>query len=91
MRLIYPENLEDIVLGAAVLGGGGGSDPYVAKLMGIDALRTCGPVQGGGFGDDRSTNRDGREVAERHGGRRPIADEKGNASIIDAMNNRWTD
>ena len=45
MRLIYPENLEDIALGAAVLGGGGGADPYVAKLMGIDALRTCGPVQ----------------------------------------------
>ncbi len=45
MRLIYPENLEDIALGAAVLGGGGGSDPYVAKLIGMDALRTCGPVQ----------------------------------------------
>jgi DUF917 family protein len=43
MRLIYPENLEDIAVGAAVLGGGG--DPYVAKLMGIDALRTYGPVQ----------------------------------------------
>jgi DUF917 family protein len=45
MRLIYPENLEDIALGAAVLGGGGGGDAYVAKLMGIDALRTHGPVQ----------------------------------------------
>src|SRR3977135_1040546 len=43
MRLIYPENLEDIAVGAAVLGGGG--DPYVAKLMGIDALRSYGPVQ----------------------------------------------
>jgi DUF917 family protein len=44
MRLIYPENLEDIALGAAVLGGGGGGDPYVARLIGIDALRTYGPV-----------------------------------------------
>jgi DUF917 family protein len=45
VRLISPENLEDIALGAAVLGSGGGGDPYIGKLMGIDALRKYGPVQ----------------------------------------------
>ena len=45
MRLIYPENLEDIALGAAVLGTGGGGDPYIGKLMGIDAINKYGPVQ----------------------------------------------
>jgi DUF917 family protein len=45
MRLVHPENLEDIALGAAVLGTGGGGDPYIGKLMGIDAIRKYGPVQ----------------------------------------------
>ncbi len=45
MRLIYPENLEDIALGAAVLGTGGGGDPYIGKLMGIQAIRQHGPVR----------------------------------------------
>jgi DUF917 family protein len=45
MRLIHPENLEDIALGAAVLGTGGGGDPYIGKLMAIDAIRKYGPVQ----------------------------------------------
>jgi DUF917 family protein len=45
MRLIHPENLEDIALGAAVLGTGGGGDPYIGMLMGIEAIRTHGPVQ----------------------------------------------
>jgi len=45
MRLIHPENLEDIALGAAVLGTGGGGDPYIGTLMGIDAIRKYGPVQ----------------------------------------------
>ncbi|MEA2527986.1 MAG: uncharacterized protein QOF73_5213, partial [Thermomicrobiales bacterium] len=33
MRQITAEQLEDIALGAAVLGTGGGGDPYVGKLM----------------------------------------------------------
>jgi uncharacterized protein len=45
MRLIHPENLEDIALGAAVLGTGGGGDTYIGKLMGIEAIRNHGPVQ----------------------------------------------
>src|SRR5437763_16823150 len=45
VRLISPENLEDIARGAAVLGSGGGGDPYIGKLMGIDALRKYGPVR----------------------------------------------
>jgi len=44
MRLLYPENVEDIALGAAVLGTGGGGDPYIGKLMGMQAIREFGPV-----------------------------------------------
>jgi len=44
MRLLHPENVEDIALGAAVLGTGGGGDPYIGKLMGISAIREFGPV-----------------------------------------------
>lgn len=44
MRLLYPENVEDIALGAAVLGTGGGGDPYIGKLMGIQAIHEHGPV-----------------------------------------------
>lgn len=44
MRLLHPENVEDIALGAAVLGTGGGGDPYIGKLMGIQAIREFGPV-----------------------------------------------
>lgn len=45
MRLIHPENLEDLAVGAAVLGTGGGGDPYIGKLMAIEAIRKHGPVQ----------------------------------------------
>lgn len=45
MRLIDSENLEDIALGATVLGTGGGGDPYVGKLMALQAIRQAGPVQ----------------------------------------------
>jgi DUF917 family protein len=44
MRQITAEQLEDIALGAAVLGTGGGGDPYVGKLMAQAALRKNGPV-----------------------------------------------
>lgn len=45
MRSITAEQLEDIALGAAVLGTGGGGDPYVGKLMAQQAVRRNGPVR----------------------------------------------
>jgi uncharacterized protein len=45
MRQITAEQLEDIALGAAVLGTGGGGDPYVGKLMAQQAVRRNGPVK----------------------------------------------
>lgn len=44
MRLLHPQNVEDIALGAAVLGTGGGGDPYLGKLMALQAMREHGPV-----------------------------------------------
>ncbi|MFQ6016287.1 MAG: DUF917 domain-containing protein [Anaerolineae bacterium] len=37
--------MEDIAIGAAVLGTGGGGDPYLGKVMAVEAIRRCGPVQ----------------------------------------------
>ena len=45
MRLLYEANIEDIAIGAAVLGSGGGSDPYIGELMARQAIRQYGPVQ----------------------------------------------
>ncbi len=45
MRILKEENIEDIALGAAVLGTGGGGDPYVGKLMAREAIRQYGPVE----------------------------------------------
>ncbi len=45
MRLLYEENIEDIAVGAAVLGSGGGSDPYIGKLMAREAIQQYGPVE----------------------------------------------
>jgi uncharacterized protein len=44
MRQITVGQLDDIALGAAVLGTGGGGDPYIGKLMAQQSLRKCGPV-----------------------------------------------
>jgi DUF917 family protein len=44
MRKLDARSIEDIALGAAVLGTGGGGDPYIGKLMAIDAVSECGPV-----------------------------------------------
>lgn len=44
MRLLNIEDVEDIALGAAVLGTGGGGDPHVGKLMAIQAIEECGPI-----------------------------------------------
>lgn len=45
MRLMHPENIEYLAVGAAVLGTGGGGDPYIGKLMAIQAIRKYGPVR----------------------------------------------
>src|SRR5579884_2940898 len=45
MREIGVDNLEDIALGAAVLGTGGGGDPYIGKLMARDAMQRHGPAR----------------------------------------------
>lgn len=44
MRKIGITEIEDIALGAALLGAGGGGDPYVGKLVAIGAIKDCGPV-----------------------------------------------
>ncbi|MGE7687306.1 MULTISPECIES: DUF917 domain-containing protein [Peribacillus] len=44
MRYIDEEAIEKIALGAAVLGTGGGGDPYIGKLMAKEAIRKYGPV-----------------------------------------------
>src|SRR2546422_1668125 len=37
--------MHDIASGAAILGTGGGGDPYVGKLMALTAIRKHGPVK----------------------------------------------
>lgn len=44
-RQIGVQEVEDIALGAAVLGTGGGGDPYIGMLMATQAIRTHGPVE----------------------------------------------
>lgn len=44
MRKIGLKEVEDIALGASLLGAGGGGDPYYGKLMAIGAIKECGPV-----------------------------------------------
>jgi DUF917 family protein len=44
MRKIGIKEIEDIALGASLLGSGGGGDPYIGKLMAIGAIKEKGPV-----------------------------------------------
>jgi|FLYL01.1.fsa_nt_gi DUF917 family protein len=44
MRVMHPEDMHDLAVGAAVLGTGGGGDPYIGKLMAMQAMRRHGPV-----------------------------------------------
>ena len=46
MRKLGVSEIEDIALGAALLGAGGGGDPYVGKLVAIGAVKECGPCTG---------------------------------------------
>lgn len=43
-RLVTEGDLEDIARGAAILGSGGGGNPYVGKLLARAAIREHGPV-----------------------------------------------
>ena len=45
LRTIYAPDLEDIAIGGAILGTGGGGDPYVGKLMAQEAIKKHGPVR----------------------------------------------
>ncbi|ALX47819.1 DUF917 domain-containing protein [Lentibacillus amyloliquefaciens] len=45
MRLIGKEEIENIAVGAALLGTGGGGDPFVGKMMALQAVEEHGPVK----------------------------------------------
>lgn len=45
LRTVHAEDMEDIATGGAILGTGGGGDPYVGKLMAQQAIRQHGPVR----------------------------------------------
>lgn len=45
MRLLGKEEIENIAIGAALLGTGGGGDPYIGKLMALQAIEEHGPIQ----------------------------------------------
>lgn len=44
MALITNQDIEDLSVGAALLGTGGGGDPYIGKLMAKAAIEQFGPV-----------------------------------------------
>ena len=44
MRKLGISEIEDIARGAAILGAGGGGDPYIGKLVAMGAIQDCGPV-----------------------------------------------
>lgn len=45
VRTIDVGDMEDIATGGAILGTGGGGDPYIGKLMAQEAIRRHGPVR----------------------------------------------
>jgi uncharacterized protein len=45
MRLLDVQSIEDIATGASFLGSGGGGDPYIGKLMAINALTKYNPIK----------------------------------------------
>ncbi|MFS0783771.1 DUF917 domain-containing protein [Bacillus sp. 1P06AnD] len=44
MRKIGKQEIEDIAVGAALLGTGGGGDPYIGKLMALQAVEEFGEI-----------------------------------------------
>ncbi len=45
VRLLGKQEIEDIAVGAALLGTGGGGDPYIGKLMALQAIEEFGPIK----------------------------------------------
>jgi DUF917 family protein len=45
IRMVDAPDLEDIAIGGAILGTGGGGDPYIGKLMAQQAIRRKGKVK----------------------------------------------
>lgn len=45
MRLITEKEIEKISIGAGFLGSGGGGNPYLGKLLAIEAVKKFGPVK----------------------------------------------
>jgi DUF917 family protein len=45
MRELNKQSIEDIALGASLLGTGGGGDPYIGKLMALQAVEKYGPIK----------------------------------------------
>lgn len=45
MRWLTEEDIENVSIGATVLGTGGGGDPYIGKLMALAAIKKHGPVK----------------------------------------------
>ena len=45
MKTIGLKEIEDIATGAALLGAGGGGDPYIGKLIAMNAVTECGEVK----------------------------------------------
>ncbi len=44
-RIVHAADMEDIATGGAIMGTGGGGDPYVGKLMAQQAILKHGPVR----------------------------------------------
>ena len=64
MRKIGIQEIEDIALGAALLGAGGGGDPYIGKLTAIGAVKECGEVELIGI-DEEAENAKTLEVSTK--------------------------
>jgi uncharacterized protein len=45
MRYLDENAIKNIAVGAAVLGTGGGGDPYIGELMALQAIKEHGPVK----------------------------------------------
>lgn len=45
MNHINEQIIEDIALGASLLGSGGGGDPHIGKLMALNSLKKYGPIR----------------------------------------------
>lgn len=45
MRYLDEQAIENIAIGAAFLGTGGGGDPYIGKMMALTAIKKHGPIK----------------------------------------------